>query len=141
MLSLFVYMKSCRVIEPHAALRRGAKQVAELMPARYVVMGHSHKPVMEPLGKNSTYINLGNWTADLADDHAPPAPCTHLVIRHGADGKPEATFCTWDNVRLARVVTSDAPATAPANAPQDQRTTAERGILAAGAQIVLPPSG
>lgn len=143
MLAFFVYMKSCRVLEPVAALRRGADKLAELMPARYVVMGHTHKPVMEPLsGRNSTYVNLGNWTADLCDDHAPPAPCTHLVIRHGLDGKPVASLCTWDMALGARVLTTDA--TSPNPLAVAARERAQRASvpspMAAASAVVLPPS-
>jgi hypothetical protein len=77
------------------------------MPARYVVMGHTHKPVMEALTPTSTYVNLGNWTVDLLDDHAPKAPCTHLVIRHDAAGRPVATLCRWETPAGASVVHSD----------------------------------
>lgn len=104
---MFVYMTRSKVIEPHAALRRGASKLAELMPARYVVMGHTHKPVMEPLSPTSTYVNLGNWTVDLLDDHAPQAPCTHLVIRHDAAGRPTASLYRWETNSGASIVHSD----------------------------------
>jgi UDP-2,3-diacylglucosamine pyrophosphatase LpxH len=141
MAGIFIYMKSCRVLEPVAALRRGADKLAELMPARYVVMGHTHKPVMEPLGSQSTYVNLGNWTADLSDDHAPPAPCTHLVIRHGASGKPEASLCTWDMALGVRVLSSDAPGTAPLPAALESPALSEGpSTSAARSSAVVPPS-
>ncbi|HEX7478811.1 MAG TPA: hypothetical protein VF331_13480 [Polyangiales bacterium] len=142
MLGIFIYMKSCRVLEPVAALRRGADKLADLMPARYVVMGHTHKPVMEPLGAQSTYVNLGNWTADLSDDHAPPAPCTHLVIRHSPSGKPEAALCTWDMALGVRVLITDAPALAPRPvAARDSGQPADApSPVAARSAVVLPPS-
>ncbi len=132
MLGIFVYMKSCRVIEPHAALRRGAEKVAELMPARYVVMGHTHKPTMDPIattsGAASSYVNLGNWTDDLLADHAPPAPCTHLVIRHNASGHAEASLCAWDNATGVSVLVSDA---ASARAPASDPASDPAGLAAA----------
>ena len=105
-LAIFLYAKFSKVLEPHGALRRGASKLVELMPARYVVMGHTHRPVMERLGPTATYVNLGNWTADLLDDEAPPAPCTHLVIRHGEAG-PLAELRRWDARQAAHVVHSD----------------------------------
>jgi UDP-2,3-diacylglucosamine pyrophosphatase LpxH len=109
-IGIFIYAKCSRVLEPHGALRRGASKLVELMPARYVVMGHTHRPVMEALSATATYVNLGNWTADLLDDHAPPAPCTHLVIRHGEGGRPSAALCRWEDGQAARVLQSDEPA-------------------------------
>jgi hypothetical protein len=136
MFGIFVYMKSCRVIEPHAALRRGAERVAELMPARYVVMGHTHKPVMAQLSTaGSKYVNLGNWTDDLLADHAPPAPCTHLVIRYGASGRAEASLCAWDTATGARVLESDAEQ--PARPVEEPRELAP--AVASGA-AASPPS-
>ena len=109
---IFLYAKFSTVLEPHGALRRGASKLVELMPARYVVMGHTHRPVMEQLSPTATYVNLGNWTADLLDDHAPPAPCTHLVIRHGEAG-PSAELRRWEAGHAAHVLQSDEPAALP----------------------------
>jgi hypothetical protein len=111
--AIFAYVKFSRVLEPHGALRRGASKLVELMPARYVVMGHTHRPVMEALSATATYVNLGNWTADLLDDHAPPAPCTHLVIRHGEGGVPSAALCRWEDGHAARVLHSDEQISTP----------------------------
>lgn len=105
--SLVVYMKLSRILEPHAALRMGAKRLAELVPARYVVMGHTHKPTMEALSPATTYVNLGNWTNDTVDDQVSGAPCTHLVIRQGEGGEPEARLCGWDGHAL-NVLSRDA---------------------------------
>jgi hypothetical protein len=106
---MFIYVKRSRVLEPHAALLLGASKLVALLPARYVVMGHTHKPVMEPLPSASTYVNLGNWTVDLLDDNAPKAPCSHLVIRHDRSGKPVATLYGWQSDQGASVLFSDQP--------------------------------
>ncbi|HKU41263.1 MAG TPA: hypothetical protein VJR89_24035 [Polyangiales bacterium] len=106
--SIVVYMKKSRVLEPHAALKLGAKRLAELLPARYVVMGHTHQPSMEPLTPATTYVNLGNWSDDLLDEGVATAPCTHLVIRHGESGRAEARLCGWDGQLGARVLQRDA---------------------------------
>jgi UDP-2,3-diacylglucosamine pyrophosphatase LpxH len=131
---IFAYVKFSRVLEPHGALRRGASKLVELMPARYVVMGHTHRPVMEALSATSTYVNLGNWTADLLDDHAPPAPCTHLVIRHSESGNPSAALCRWEDGQAARVLHSDEQVTAP-DLPHD--AAALRGGVV-NAQTAVP---
>lgn len=137
MLGIFVYMKSCRVIEPHAALRRGAEKLAELMPARYIVMGHTHKPVMAHVAQGSAYVNLGHWSDDLLADHAPPAPCTHLVIRHLPGGRAEASLCAWDVTLGPRVLQTDTPPSA-AQADSDS-DPAECGIAVGAAVAVARP--
>ena len=111
---MFIYVKRSRVLEPHAALLQGASKLVGLLPARYVVMGHTHRPVMESLPSAATYVNLGNWTVDLLDDHAPKAPCSHLVIRHDRSGKPVATLYGWQSDQGASVLFSDQPKEAPA---------------------------
>jgi predicted phosphodiesterase len=95
-LGIYVWMKASRVFDPATALRRGAARVAQLMPARFVVMGHTHAPVMEPIADGVTYINLGGWASDevYAQGAVPPPPCTHLVIRHLEDG-PRAELRRW----------------------------------------------
>jgi hypothetical protein len=94
---IYAWMKSSRVIDQRAALRQGAKRVAALMPARFVVMGHTHAPVMESIADGVTYVNLGGWAVDdidAAEGSVAPAPCTHLVIRH-VDGEPQAELRSW----------------------------------------------
>jgi UDP-2,3-diacylglucosamine pyrophosphatase LpxH len=139
--SIVVYMKLSRVLEPHAALRLGAKRLAELLPTRYVVMGHTHRPTMEALTPATTYVNLGNWTADLLDDEAPAAPRTHLVIRHSESGRPEARLCGWDGIAGARVLHRDDPSWSVeptvANAPG---AAAVRGGAVAVTPAPQPPT-
>ena len=114
-LGMFIYVKRSKVLEPHAALIQGAGKLVTLLPARYVVMGHTHKPVMESLPSAATYVNLGNWTVDLLDDHAPKAPCSHLVIRHDRSGKPVATVYSWQSDQGATVMFTDQPKEAAAD--------------------------
>jgi UDP-2,3-diacylglucosamine pyrophosphatase LpxH len=135
--SIVVYMKLSRVLEPHAALKLGAKRLAELMPARYVVMGHTHRPAMEALTPATTYVNLGNWTVDLVNDAASTAPCTHLVIRQGESGRAEARLCGWDGQLGARVLHRDALASAVAEGPE---AAAVRGVTPSKEPAAQPPS-
>jgi hypothetical protein len=132
---VFIYGRSRRVLEPHAALRRGASKLASLMPARYFVMGHTHRATMERLSDTSTYVNLGNWTDDLLEDGALQAPCTHLVIRHGIDGAPAAELCRWHDGHAARISGSDAAADSSLTAHD---ATAARGSIAS-ATAAAPP--
>lgn len=87
-----------RVFKYTEALRRIAANIAELVPARFVVMGHTHEAVMARVATNTTYVNLGAWAVDDVGDEEShkSAPCTHLVIRHDDEGEPKAEFFTWD---------------------------------------------
>jgi UDP-2,3-diacylglucosamine pyrophosphatase LpxH len=86
-----------RDVDAASALRRAAGRIAELFPARFVVMGHTHKPVFERLTDAATYVNLGNWAVDDLDGAAQEAPRTHLVLRW-IDGQPQAEFRRWDSL-------------------------------------------
>ncbi|MBK8171202.1 MAG: metallophosphoesterase [Sandaracinaceae bacterium] len=78
------------------SLRRIAGNIAELVPARFVVMGHTHEAIMARVAANTTYVNLGAWAVDeLAEEASTKsAACTHLVIRHDETKKPQAEFFT-----------------------------------------------
>ena len=80
------------------ALKHAARRIAECVPTRFVVMGHTHEPVMEKISAMTTYVNLGAWAVDeLAEETAhKQAPRTHLVIRHDAQGEPQAGLFRWD---------------------------------------------
>jgi UDP-2,3-diacylglucosamine pyrophosphatase LpxH len=92
---IYAWMKSSRVIDQCGALRRGARRVSELLPTRFVIMGHTHKPLMERISEGVTYVNLGGWAVDDLDTAVvEPAPCTHLVIRH-IEGRPHAELRRW----------------------------------------------
>jgi len=91
MLGLTTWIKRGRVLNPVSALKEGACRVAKLLPACFVVMGHTHAPAMEAIDEGVTYVNLGQWSTLVMDGDTPQAPCSHLVIRH-VDGKLEAEF-------------------------------------------------
>ncbi|MGD8858819.1 MAG: metallophosphoesterase [Myxococcales bacterium] len=100
-LGMYLYLREARHFDPSDAMRKGASHVARILPARYVVMGHTHVPRLEAIEGDSTYVNLGGWAADDLDDTpqemgCPPAPCTYLVIRH-VDGEPTAELRRWDS--------------------------------------------
>lgn len=110
-LGIYIWMKSVRVVDPCAALRRRAGRIAELLPTRFVVMGHTHVPLTEPIGEGVTYVNLGGWAVDDLDEEVDPAPCTHLVIRD-VDGHVEAELRRWSTEQgpaLIRAIPSLAP--------------------------------
>jgi UDP-2,3-diacylglucosamine pyrophosphatase LpxH len=102
---IYVWMKTSRVVDPEGPLRKGAARVAELFPARFIVMGHTHDPRMEPVTEHVTYINLGAWAVDDVDNEGvfTPASCTHAVIRH-VDGQPQAELRRWCSEQGASTV-------------------------------------
>ncbi|MEY4576784.1 MAG: hypothetical protein RL701_1487, partial [Pseudomonadota bacterium] len=106
-LIMFRYIKRSKVMSPHAALHGRAHKLVDLMPARYVVMGHSHRPYMRALSDASTYVNLGNWALDQLDHRAPRPPCSHLVLRHDENGRALGTLFSWHRKRGATVLRSD----------------------------------
>lgn len=95
--AFWLWLRGARVHDPRLALRRGAARVAQLLPTRFVVMGHTHHPVFEAIGETTTYVNLGAWAEEDLDERGPvsAAPRTHLVIRH-RDGVAHAELLTWD---------------------------------------------
>jgi len=94
-LGIYLWMKSVRVFDPNESLLKGARHIAEKLPARYVVMGHTHIPRIERVAEGTDYVNIGMWSTDELDDDVVPAPCSHLVIRTG-EGEPAATLYSWD---------------------------------------------
>lgn len=84
-------------IDVTEALAERAGHLAHLFPVAFVVMGHTHVPAQTKVSESTTYINVGAWAEEEADDpaHASLAPRTHLIIRGGADG-PVAELLAWD---------------------------------------------
>ena len=49
-----------RRTDAHPMLQQAALRIVQLLDVRYVVMGHSHRPVDEQVGRGR-YLNLGSW--------------------------------------------------------------------------------
>lgn len=84
-------------IEPSAQLRESSMLVARLFPAAFVVMGHTHLPEARPAAAQTTYVNLGAWAEEEAQDGKEPllpATRTHLVLARSEHG-PIAELLTW----------------------------------------------
>jgi len=96
-----------RTVDPGERMIERAAHLANLFPAAFVVMGHTHTPARVPInGGDATYINLGAWAEEEGDDGEPPdlahrAPRTHLIIHRGHDG-PIAEFLVWDGAAPRR---------------------------------------
>jgi hypothetical protein len=91
-----VRMRAVRMadINPTDAMRRAARRIAEIMPARFVVMGHTHEPVYEHVDERTVYVNVGNWGVDEMEENALQAHRTHLVLRW-VGHEMQAEFRRW----------------------------------------------
>lgn len=99
-LGIYLWARSVKVFNPDASLRKGAERIAQILPARYVVMGHTHIPRFEQIAPGVHYVNLGMWSTDDLDEVGEPAPCSHLVVRTGG-AEPSAQLLRWDKARGA----------------------------------------
>ncbi len=92
------FLTRARQIDPTEVLTDRAAHLAKLFPVAFVVMGHTHVPAQVPVSASATYINLGAWAEEEAEDpeHAWHAPRTHLVIRMSESGRPVADLLAWD---------------------------------------------
>jgi UDP-2,3-diacylglucosamine pyrophosphatase LpxH len=87
------YLSRKRQLDPAEQMADRASQLARLLPAAFVVMGHTHAPIQRPVADGAaTYINVGAWAEE--EPEAGSAPRTHLVISV-RDGKPIAELRTW----------------------------------------------
>lgn len=57
-----VSLARLRKVDAHPLLQTAATRVAQIFGVRYVVMGHSHKPMDEAIGGRARYLNTGTWT-------------------------------------------------------------------------------
>jgi UDP-2,3-diacylglucosamine pyrophosphatase LpxH len=100
------HLSQQRQVDSAAQLQIRAGQLASLFQVAFVVMGHTHAPVVAPAG-SATYVNLGSWAEEADDDgdgrdgpsSVPPATRaarTHLVL-HMTEGRPEAELCGWSS--------------------------------------------
>jgi UDP-2,3-diacylglucosamine pyrophosphatase LpxH len=84
------YLSKQRQIDPAEQMFSRASDVARLLPAAFVVMGHTHCPTERPLSDGrTTYINLGSWAEEEQEtpsERAYRAARTHLVIQQKDDG-------------------------------------------------------
>jgi UDP-2,3-diacylglucosamine pyrophosphatase LpxH len=78
-----------RQTDAHPMLQQAALRIVQLLDVRYVVMGHSHRPVDEQVG-SGRYLNLGSW---LNGREGFP----HVVV---ADGVAELKY--WKNGAAAK---------------------------------------
>jgi UDP-2,3-diacylglucosamine pyrophosphatase LpxH len=83
---------------PKASMQHGAERIAGLFKARWVVMGHTHEPVISQVAPDARYVNLGSWGTDDPPEeqlavHA--SSCTFLQLRERG-GEYQAELLHWD---------------------------------------------
>jgi UDP-2,3-diacylglucosamine pyrophosphatase LpxH len=83
---------------PQATMQKSAARIAALFSARWVVMGHTHQPVLTAVSESASYVNLGSWGEDDPPDertHPQVSPGTFLLVRKGGDDF-HAELLRWD---------------------------------------------
>ena len=65
-----------RRTDAHPMLLQAARRVAQVFDVRYIVMGHSHRPIEQAVGNGARYFNLGAWTK--GSEGFP-----HVCVEHG----------------------------------------------------------
>jgi hypothetical protein len=85
---------------PQATMLHNAAHIAALFSARWVVMGHTHEPVLQPVSESASYVNLGSWGEDDPPDERVTQRNhggTFLLVRKHA-GDFQAELMRWDEL-------------------------------------------
>jgi hypothetical protein len=97
------YLSKQRQLDPGEIMADRASQLARLLPAAFIVMGHTHAPIEKPVADGQAmYINVGAWAEEEPDEGT--ATRTHLVISL-RDGKAIAELRTWSADGPRRYIT------------------------------------
>jgi len=86
------YLARQRQLDPAEQMADRASKLARLLPAAFVVMGHTHAPIEKTLDGTARYINVGAWAEEEPEEGS--ATRTHLVVKV-LDGKAVAELRTW----------------------------------------------
>lgn len=97
---------ACRAPRPSMDLRAAAAKTHAILarhghPVPYVVFGHTHVPLDEPLGPSAYYLNTGTWSS------MGPGAGARTVVRVVVEGEgaaPRAQLERWDAERQVLVV-------------------------------------
>lgn len=99
-----------RGVDAEAVLALMPERIRRQVKARYVVFGHTHEPVAQPLGDGGMYFNTGTWVP--AGKPGLLRVFTHVVIRNGADGA-HGELCQWRDGSSRAFTPGWAPEAAP----------------------------
>jgi len=77
-----------------------ARQVAEVLPARFVAFGHTHVPRLIPLSRETTFVDTGTWAPILDGDgeggrQLRPGLRNFLSLSFEGEGPPRVDFGAW----------------------------------------------
>jgi len=98
-LAAYTCIGSDRGIEPGGRMLTGAAAIARLLCVRWVVMGHTHRTLVQELGAGAQYANVGHWGEDDPPDERsaqrarPPATYLHVRLEQG---RYRADMMRWD---------------------------------------------
>ncbi len=81
-----------RSTDPSVPLQVLPERMLRHVDARYIVFGHTHRPVAQPLDGGHWYFNTGTWVPSGKPGLL--RVFTHLVIRH-TDAGSRAELCQW----------------------------------------------
>lgn len=90
--AVFDHMDKGRNVDPTVPLAMMPLRILRHVDARFVVFGHSHIPVAQPLEGDKMYFNTGTWLPSGGSGLL--RSFTHLVISHHAAGA-KAVLCQW----------------------------------------------
>jgi UDP-2,3-diacylglucosamine pyrophosphatase LpxH len=74
-------------VDPASLMLERAPEVAKLFPASFVVMGHTHMPLVRRVDR-AVYVNVGAWAEEEPEPGVSKpyrAPRTHLVLHDRGD--------------------------------------------------------
>jgi hypothetical protein len=110
-----------RGLIPTQRMQSSAAHIAELFGARWVVMGHTHAPVVQELPSGAHYVNLGHWGEDdLPEERAlhQTTTCTYLHVRlEGASYR--ADLMRWDALSGSSLAVLDREDEVAVNRPKN----------------------
>lgn len=135
-----------RLRDPAIVLAQAGARIFRHVDARFVVFGHTHEPVAEPVGEGRTYFNTGTWVASGRPGLV--RSFTHLVVRRRESGLT-AELCQWRDgmsraftpgwrparsllIAAAQPAVEPAPTTAAATADAIASTVSSGGATPAG---------
>lgn len=115
-----------RCVDPVGPLGEMPERILQHVNARYVVFGHTHTPVVQPLADGAAYMNTGTWFP--TERPGLLRAFTHVVLKINADGA-QGALCQWrdgasrsftPDRKQPRLVTADEPTPATEVAVAEQ---------------------
>ena len=132
-LGIVRYLNRDRLVDPAELLARAGARVFRHIDARFVVMGHTHEPVAEPVGDGRMYFNTGTWVPSGRPGLL--RAFTHLIVRQ-RDSGPIAQLCQWRDGMSRSFTPGWRPARGFAMPVPTTQPIATADVVAAAAEVV-----